>query len=369
MTFEAYTNPDFGWMEKLIFLFATFVGIALIIVFILIFTRVSVASLPRRERRVEFYERSHNRIQRFYEMIIAGTSVMSFSCTYVIINHIYNLVLGGETPGPVLAVIINAWESGRDFVLLLLICLSCVLNSILDRLLIPLKHLEKSEKATIRMLAMFYVILILIYLDHIGDASEYNPVMMYYLGLMVGRFVYFDASFGDFLGALKNMFRNLHLLLFGLALTGALCWFGFGTGYLLERNYYIVGAFYTHLFMLVVIFIIYHTHILDLLVRKPAGYDPGGLAGENSGANQGSRGGMGRNSASSGNDDGGYSDYREYKERLSDREEEYDDDEYDYDDDGYEYDDDGYEYDDDGYDYDDGGSGEERSYDPDEYYD
>ena len=274
MTVEAYTNPDFGWGEKLVFLLVTLAGLVLCCALILMRSRLASVRAGRDERKMFYYEDAHGRIEKFFEMMIAGASVMSFSCAYVIINHIYSLVRGGEgVPGPVLEVLINAWESGRDFVLLLLICLSCVMNTILDKYIIPLKHIRKEEKATIRMLAMFYVIIILVYLNRIGDESEYNPVMMYYLGLMVGRFVYFDASFADFADALKNMLKSLELLILGLVLTGALCFFGFEKGYLLERNYYIVGAFYVHVFVLVVIFILRHTHIFDLIIRKPAGYD------------------------------------------------------------------------------------------------
>ena len=140
-----------------------------------------------------------------------------------------------------------------------------VINTILDSLIIPLKKLSKEEKATMRMLAMFYVIVILIFLDLIGDESQYTPVMMYYFGLMVGRFVYFDASFKDFLVALKNMFFNLPYMVLTLTLIGLLCLFGFSVGYLLERNYYIVGIFYTHLFMLVCIFVI---HIVWMIREK-----------------------------------------------------------------------------------------------------
>lgn len=274
MTIEAYTNPDFGWNEKLIFLLMTLAGMAVCILLILAKTFVFAAGVPKDQRRIAFYKQAHSRIEKFYEMIIAGSSVMSFSCAYVIISHIYSLVESGQgNPGPLLEILIRAWESGRDFVLLLLICLSCVMNTILDRFIIPLRRISKEEKATIRMLAMFYVIIILLYLNRIGDESEYNPVMMYYLGLMVGRFVYFDASFGDFIDALKNMFRNLELLVLGLVLTGLLCFAGFEKGYLLERNYYIVGAFYVHLFMLAVIFVLKLTHIMELVIRRPKGYE------------------------------------------------------------------------------------------------
>ncbi len=270
MTIDAYTNPDFGWREKLIFLALALAGIIFCISIVLLIARMGRRSTNKAARAKEIYERTHERIQRFYELIIAGTSVVTFSTAYVIINHLCDLVNAGEAiPGPVLSLIFNAWENGRDFVLLLLICLSCLLNSFIDRILMPLKHLPKEEKAAVRMLGMFYAIILLLYLNSIGDKSEYHPLMMYYLGLMVGRFVYFDASFRDFLYSLKNIFFNLPLLLMGLSLTGFLCWMGFSFGYLLERNYYIVGIFYTHLFMLAGILLIYHTHIMDLIVRDP----------------------------------------------------------------------------------------------------
>ncbi len=326
MTLEAYTNPDFGWSEKLIFLAAALAGMVICAVLILIKTKLTTATAPKDGRKVLYYVQAHNRLEKFYEMIIAGSSVMSFSCAYVIINHVYGLVSAGQgNPGPVLEVLINAWEGGRDFVLLLLICLSCVMNTILDKFIIPLKRISKEEKATIRMLAMFYVIIILLYLNRIGDESEYNPVMMYYLGLMVGRFVYFDASFGDFISALKNMFKNLELLVLGLVLTGALCYFGFSKGYLLERNYYIVGAFYVHLFLLVVIFILRLSHIFELIIRRPAGYDPRIFE---------------KNYEKKRRDDEYGEEYYDYEddEEYDDYEDDYDDERYDdegYDDEGY----------------------------------
>ena len=271
MSIDAYFNPDFGWHEKLVFFFAALFGSLLCVFLILLGVKLFSAAIPRERRKQEFHSRAQNRVQRFYEMIISGSSVMSFSCAYVILNHIYSLAQGGSAISDGISAFINIWDNWKDFVLLLLICLSCVLNTILDKLIIPLKRINKDEKAAIRLLAMFYVILILIYLNFIGDESEYSPVMMYYLGLMVGRFVYFDASFMDFLDAIKNAFKNLPLLILGLSLTGILCYFGFHAGYLLERNYYIVGIFYTHLFMLASIFIIHHSHLLNLLFRAPKG--------------------------------------------------------------------------------------------------
>ena len=194
---------------------------------------------------------------------------MSFACAYVIINHVYSLAHTAGYSYEYFKDFINLMDNWKDFVLLILICTSCVLNTILDKLIIPLKKIAREDKATVRMLAMFYVIIILLCLNVIGDESEYSPVMMYYLGLMVGRFVYFDASFLDFLGALKNMFFKLPLLVLGMALSGLLCFFGFQAGYLLERNYFIVGIFYTHLFLLLAVFIIKWSHVMELVVKAP----------------------------------------------------------------------------------------------------
>ncbi len=267
MTIEAYLNPDFTLGKKLIFLLITFVALAVGLGFIyLVSLLVLGRDISAKNRRQAVLGALEDKVQRFFEMIIAGTSVMSFSCAYVIINHVYTLVETGVAGNltPFEQRLIEAWADGKDFVLLLLICMSCVINTILDSLIIPLKKLSKAEKATMRMLAMFYVIILLMYLNYIGDESQYSPVMMYYFGLMIGRFVYFDASFKDFLGALKNMFFNLPYMALSLILTGSLCALGFTLTYFLERNYFIMGIFYTHLFMLVCIFVI---HIVWMIFK------------------------------------------------------------------------------------------------------
>ena len=257
MTFEAYTNPDFTTVQKLIFLLCTFVGITICTFLIILIEKLIFNVGIGRRAGFSNSKKVFHRIQRLYEMIISGTSVMSFSVAYVVINHINNLYNAGQGHfDAAISGFIQLWTEGKDFILLLLILLSCVLNTVLDSFLIPLKELDKSEKATMRMLGMFYVIIILMYLNMIGDKSEYSPVMMYYFGLMVGRFVYFDASLEDFFKNIKNVFLNLPYLLMCILITALLGMFGFGAGYFLERNYYIVGIYYIHLFMLICVFVL-----------------------------------------------------------------------------------------------------------------
>ncbi|WP_026496532.1 hypothetical protein [Butyrivibrio sp. WCD3002] len=267
MTIDAYLNPDFTLPKILLFFLISMVAVLLCDLLIRGGLKLVAAGTPR-ARDAEYMEfKKHTLIQLFYEMIISATSVMSFACAYVVLNHVYSLVQSG-TPALQWEPVMLVWENGKDFVLLFLICLSCVINSILDKLIIPLKKLEREEIASVRMLSMFYVIIILLFLNVIGDESEYSPVMMYYLGLMVGRFVYFDASFADFLANMKNVFLRLPLMVLGLILSGGLCYLGFSLGFFLERNYYIMGIFYTHLFLLVSVFIMYHGYTLTHLTKR-----------------------------------------------------------------------------------------------------
>ena len=270
MTVEAYLNPDFTWPKKLLFFAVACLGILISNFLLLGWNKLAKGGRKREYEEYEEYEEDgfKSLLLRFYELIIAATSVMSFACSYVVANHVYSLYRGSTDDG-FMGTFLYIWENWKDFALLLLICLSCVINTLLDKLIIPLKGITREQIATIRMLGMFYAIIILLYLNVIGDESEYSPVMMYYLGLMVGRFVYFDASFMDFLAAMKNMFLNIPMLMLGLALSGGLAFFGFEVGFLLERNYYIVGVFYTHLFLLAAVFLFHHgRNIISFFKRK-----------------------------------------------------------------------------------------------------
>ncbi len=265
MTIQAYTNPDFTWSKKLIFFMVALLAILFGNLLIYAWNLILEPGKDRNsiERRQDSY---FHMSEYFYELIISATSVMSFACAYVVFNHIFSLC-STSSHGGWIGRFVYAWANWKDFILLLMICLSCVLNTVLDKLIIPIKGLARDQIASVRMLGMFYAIIVLLVLNVIGDESEYSPVMMYYLGLMVGRFVYFDASFMDFLAAMKNMVMKSPLLVLGLSISGGLCFLGFKLGYLLERNYYIVGVFYTHLFLLAAVFVLYHGRHIRLRIK------------------------------------------------------------------------------------------------------
>ena len=49
----------------------------------------------------------------------------------------------------------------------------------------------------------------------------------YFLTLMIGRFVYFDASFKDFLENAKGAAKNIPIMFIGLIYLGILCAYGY----------------------------------------------------------------------------------------------------------------------------------------------
>ena len=264
MTIEAYWNPDFTWPKKLFFFAIAMAGVLICNLLLWGWSRIT-GNVGNQEAGET--DRFRSLLFRFYELVISATSIMSFACAYVVLNHVYSLYQG-QTGNAIMARFLYIWENWKDFALLLLICLSCFANTLLDKVFIPLRGITREQIGIIRMLGMFYAIIILLFLNVIGDASEYGPVMMYYLGLMVGRFVYFDASFMDFLVSMKNMFFCMPMLVMGLALSGLLSYLGFRAGFLLERNYFIVGVFYTHLFLLAAVFVIHLIQSICFLFQK-----------------------------------------------------------------------------------------------------
>lgn len=240
------------------FLGVAVAGALVCLFIILIVAKLSTLGPTKQVRKVRFYERAFNLAQRFDEMIFSATSILSFLAVYYLIDRF------AVDPG-----FRSFWDKWSDFILLAMICFSCVINSYFDVMLVPLKKISKDDKASVRLTGMFYIMIIFLYIKFIYENNNYDGFIMYFLGLMIGRFIYFDASFKDFLNAIKMALKNIALLILGLAYTAAMCLYGFGTDYLLVHNGVLVSTFIAHLFMVVAIFIVHHLHIINIFVRKP----------------------------------------------------------------------------------------------------
>lgn len=193
-------------------------------------------------------------IESFFELVFSSTSVLLFLSLYYIMN----------TWVPYWSSVSQFWVKYQDQILLLFILLSVVATSWFDLVLVRL-HIRSSQKASIRLLSSIYIILILLYIKYIYNDSNYDSLIMYFITLFAGRYLYFDFTWHDFVGTISGVVRNSPLLLLMIAYSGFTIWFGFHSGFLLTSNGVIVSTLIAHLFMDLAIFILDKTRIIKLV--------------------------------------------------------------------------------------------------------
>ena len=169
-------------------------------------------------------------MESFYELVFSGTSILLFLSLYYIIDER-------------LPQISMYWEKYQDVVLLVFIVLSVFLTSWLDVVLVKLTHLDPEQKASVRLISVFYIVLILLYIRFIYEDTNYDGLILYFLTLTVGRFLYFDFTVKSFLETMRGVLENLPLLVIMSAYSGFVCWYGFHVGFLLKSNGVILSTF------------------------------------------------------------------------------------------------------------------------------
>ena len=192
-------------------------------------------------------------IESFYEMTFSSTSVLLFLSLYYIID--------ARIPQAFFY-----WSKYQDFILLLFLILSVFFTGWLDRFLVPLEYLPPDQKSSVRLVSSFYIILILMYIKFIYDDSNYDALILYFVSLAIGRFVYFDFTVEDFISTISKLLKNLYLLILMGCYSGFVCWFGFHVGFLLTSNGVIVSTLLAHLFMDASIFVLDRTRLIRFVL-------------------------------------------------------------------------------------------------------
>lgn len=243
--------------DALLFFLLAILGCIGCVLLIVIFDRLLTLSIPANKRKNTYNTILQNTVQRFYGIVFSGASILSFLAVYYLLDKFL------ENPE-----YIKFWNSKKDFLLLIMIVISIILNNIFDHFIVPLKKIDNEERNSLRVVGMIYVVLIFMYIKYIYENPNYDGFIMYFLGLMVGRFIYFDASFKEFITIMKSALRQIPIMILGLAYTALMCYFGFKYKYLLKVNGVLVSTFIAHLFMIVAIFIIHHSHLILLFTMK-----------------------------------------------------------------------------------------------------
>ena len=192
-------------------------------------------------------------IESFYEMVFSSTSVLLFLSLYYIIDE--------RIPQAAFY-----WQKYQNIILLLFLVFSVFMTNWFDILFVPLTAIPTRQKASVRLISAFYIILILLYIKFIYHDSNYDSLIMYFITLAVGRFLYFDSTLEDIKETLQGVAKNLPLLVLMGSYSAIVCWYGFHCGFLLTSNGVILSTLLAHLFMDVSIFVLNKTQLVKLFI-------------------------------------------------------------------------------------------------------
>ena len=182
-----YVAHYFNFKNIGVYLLASLLGLIIVIAIVLCIAKLQMHKKLQNDslssRRIRRLNREHQEkeltiIESFFEMIFASTSVLIFLSLYYIIDE--------RIPG-----VSVYWTKYQDLLLLLFLCFSVILNGWLDIVLIPLEEIDSEQKASIRLVSTFYIILILLYIKFIYNDDNYDSLMMYFITLAIGRVLYF----------------------------------------------------------------------------------------------------------------------------------------------------------------------------------
>ncbi len=266
MTRKSYVLHYFDFKNSGKFFLVAFAGLILILAIILLFSRLQSvrerkkfmtasgdsAPLPQDTLQAGS-DRKYHLIESFYEMVFSSTSILFFLSLYYVMDARFQMAE-------------PYWDKYQDAFLLLFILMSVFMTNFLDLLLVRLTHLESSQKASIRLLSSIYIVMILLYIRFVYDDTNYDTLILYFITLAAGRFVYFDFTPQEFAGQVKGILRNLPMLILILCYSGIVCWYGFHVDFLLTSNGVIVSTLIAHLFMDLSIFILHQTRLLKLFL-------------------------------------------------------------------------------------------------------
>lgn len=263
---EYYLLHYFNLKNAGIFLLVSFLGMFAVLAVILCAAKIQVkkklrttaALMPERELQ-KHSKKQYRVIESFYEMVFSSTAVLLFLSLYYLIDAYLPQYLPRAA---------EIWIRYKSVLLLLFIVLSVFLTSWFDVVLVKLTHIKSEQKAAVRLVSSFYIVLILLYIRFIYDDTNYDELILYFITLAVGRFLYFDFTIKSFMETLRGAVRNLPLLLLMGGYSAFICWFGFYTDFLLKSNGVIVSTLIAHLFMDFSIFILHKTRLLRFFIAS-----------------------------------------------------------------------------------------------------
>ena len=199
--------------------------------------------------------RPYEFIESFYEMAFASTSILLLLSLYYIIGDRINL-----------HTVNNVWNQYKDWVLIIFLLVSMIVDRIFDCILVPLHYISAQKRGSVRLTASIYVMLILMYIRFIYEDYNYENLILYFVMLVIGRLIYFDVTWEGFRNDCIGLLKNLPVLLLMSVYSAAVVWYGFTSGFLMKANGVIVSTLIAHLFMDICIFLFDRSRIWRMIL-------------------------------------------------------------------------------------------------------
>lgn len=244
------------------FLVVSLIGLVVVLALVLITAKLQKhykinIKNPTEEELVEI-DREHKTkviswVESFYEMVFSSTSVLIFLSLYYVLDERIPQVS-------------FYWNKYQDILLMAFLICSVFLTFWFDRIFVHLKTISSEQKASVRLISAFYIILILLYIKFIYNDSNYDSLIFYFIMLAIGRFVYFDSTLDSIKESFASIKNYIPLLILMGAYSGFICWYGFSSDFLLKSNGVIISTLLAHLFMDASIFVLAKTRIIKLFV-------------------------------------------------------------------------------------------------------
>lgn len=187
------------------------------------------------QEQIEVYvNRPYELSQMVFEMVISNACIIMMVCLY---HWIAKKVL--------------FLQEYLNIVMLILILFAIVVNKVVDYLL-EQDMLSGEDISNIRLLSSCSIICIFMLLRYFYHTDEYNELLISYVCLVLGRFIFFDSTWKQIEKVVKELKRYVIALLIEVALMCIIGWIGIKLNVITERSA-LVSVLVLHVVMIVCI--------------------------------------------------------------------------------------------------------------------
>ena len=215
----------FSWAVISIFVLLSIVAVIFIVTRIILYERRKVDENTTMEEMdaiaKEYVNRPYEISQMVFEIIICNT------CIIVIMYVYYRLAKN-----------LLFLEKYLGIIMLVLIIIAILLNDFLDEKL-KQDMIKEEDKGNIRLISSCSIIMLFSFLKIYFKTAEYDEFLLCYIGLVLGRFIYFDSTLKGFIRCVKNLKSYFIPLIIAFLLTGIILGIGLHLEVITTNNIFI----------------------------------------------------------------------------------------------------------------------------------